>query len=287
MQEQKLNTSGKPAYWPIVLVIIILIAGLIWFLTAGKKDDISSGKSSEQALVIPKVETKTLDNTQEGNVDFTEQSPLNEQKDWQFEGEGRVLPEIDDSDAEFVQDLLTVSPQLKQWLFKKEQIRKAIFSINDMAQGLRPPVKRLREISFTEPFSVDDEEGKMYISAQAYHRYDQLAQAINSIDEQGLVALYKKYLPLFQTVFSEFSYPAYYQVLDSIKAATGKIIQAPVITGKIEVIRPTVRYKFADSRLEKLSALDKQMLRMGPDNTLLIQNKLRGLIEALIAAEQE
>lgn len=287
MQEQNLNTSGKSTYWPIVLVIIILIAGLIWFFTAGKKDDISSGKSSAQALVIPKVETKTLDNAQEGNVDFTEQSPLNEQKDWQFEGEGRALPELDASDAEFVQDLLTVSPQLKQWLFKKEQIRKAIFSINDMAQGLRPPVKRLREISFTEPFSVDEEEGRKYISALAYHRYDRLAQAINSIDEQGLVALYKKYLPLFQTVFAEFSYPAYYQVLDSIKAATGKIIQAPVITGKIEVIRPTVRYKFADPKLEKLSALDKQMLRMGPDNTQLIQNKLRGLIEALIAAEQE
>jgi len=286
MQEQNLNTSEKPTYWPIVLVIIMLIAGLIWFLTAGK-EDISSGKSSEQALVIPMVETKTLDNTQEGNVDFSEQSPLNEQKGGQFEGEGRALPELDDSDAEFVQDLLTVSPQLKQWLFKKEQIRKTIFSINDMAQGLRPPVKRLREISFTEPFSVDEEEERKYISAQAYHRYDRLAQAINSIDEQVLVALYKKYLPLFQTVFAEFSYPAYYQVLDSIKAATGKIIQAPVITGKIEVIRPTVRYKFADPKLEKLSALDKQMLRMGPDNTLLIQNKLRGLIEALIAAEQE
>jgi len=129
--------------------------------------------------------------------------------------------------------------------------------------------------------------GKMYISTQAYRRYDALAQAINSIDKQGAVALYYKYLPLFQAVFAEFSYPDNYQLLDSIKAATSKIIQAPVISGEIEVIRPSVRYKFADPKLENLSALDKQMLRMGPDNTQLIQKKLRELIQQLIASGNE
>jgi hypothetical protein len=48
-----------------------------------------------------------------------------------------------------------------------------------------------------------------------------------------------------------------------------------------------VHYKFADSKLEKLSALDKQMLRMGPDNTRLIQKKMRELVQVLIASEQE
>ncbi|MCK5355864.1 MAG: DUF3014 domain-containing protein, partial [Methyloprofundus sp.] len=112
------------------------------------------------------------------------------------------------------------------------------------------------------------------------------ALAINSINKQAAVALYKKYFPLFKIVFAELSYPDNYQLMDSIKAATGKVLQAPVITGKIEVIHPSVRYKFADPKLEKLSALDKQMLRMGPENTRMIQNKLRELIEALIAAER-
>ncbi len=287
MQEQNLSESGKSTYWAIALVVIVLLAGFLWFLTGGKEDEISNGESSEQVLVLPEVETGTLDNTEEGKVDLAEQVPSYEQEAWQFEEEGGVLPELDHSDAEFTRDLLTVSPQMKSFLFKEEQVKKTMFSINDMAQGLRPPVKRLREISFPQPFSVTEEGGRVYMSAQSYHRYDRLAQAINSIDRRGVVALYKKYLPLFQVVFAEFSYPDNYQVLDSIKAATGKIIQAPVITGKIELIRPSVYYKFADLKIEKLSALDKQMLRMGPDNTRLIQNKLRELIEALIAAEQE
>ena len=285
MQEQNVNMSGKPTYWVIALVVIILLAGLIWFLIGDKDSDISSGENLEQALVIPKIKTEPLDVAEQKNNDFAEQLPQYSPDDWKFETGSESLPELEGSDAEYTRDLLTVSPHLKLWLFKNEQIRKTIFSINDMAQGLRPPLKRLREISFTQPFTVAQEGGKMYISAQAYHRYDMLAQAINSIDKQGAVALYKKYLPLFQAVFAGFSYPVNYQVLDSIKAATGKILQAPVITGKIEVIHPTVRYKFADPELEKLSPLDKQMLRMGPDNTRLIQNKLRELIQALIASE--
>ena len=287
MQEQNLNTSGKPIFLVMAIVVFILLVGLTWFLTESKEDEISVRESSKQVLVIPEIETATLENTEQKNLDFADQLPLYEQEDWQFEGEGSVLPELVNSDTEYTRDLLAVSPQLKQGLFKKDQIRKTIFSINDIAQGLRPPAKRLREISFPQPFSVTEEGGRMYISTQAYHRYDSLAQAINSIDKQGAVALYKKYLPLFQTVFAEFSYPDNYQVLDSIKAATGKILQAPVINGKIELIRPSVYYKFADPKLEKLSALDKQMLRMGPENTRLIQNKLRELIEALIAAERE
>lgn len=285
MQEQSLNTTGKSTYWIIGIVIIVLLIGLMMYLLTDKQGEVLSGESSEQVLVIPEVETESLTDVERWNSDFAEQIPPYEQGDWKFEVEGEPLPELDASDEEYTRDLLTIAAQLKRWLFNNEQIRKTVFSLNDIAQGLSLPAKRLREISFPEPFSVTQEGGKMYISAQAYHRYDNLAQAINAIDKQGAVALYKKYLPLFQMVFAELSYPDNYQILDSIKAATGKIIQAPVIKGKIEVIRPSVRYKFADPKLEQLSALDKQMLRMGPDNTRLIQNKLRELIQALIESE--
>lgn len=288
MQEQSITTNGKSAYLQIGIVVVVLMIGLILWVT-NKKSEEPKIESARQTLVIPAVEIETpeqLGNTEPVNYDFAGQLPLYGQDDWEFAREGEPLPELGASDAEYTQDLLTVSPLLQQVLFKKQQIRKTLFSINDMAQGLRPPAKRLREIAFSQPFSVTEEGGKIYMSVAAYHRYDSLAQAVNSIDKQGAVALYQKYLPLLETVFDEFSYPENYQVLDSIKAAVGKILQAPVIRGQIELIHPTVRYKFADSKLEKLSALDKQMIRMGPKNTQMIQNKLRELIEAVIAAEQ-
>jgi hypothetical protein len=44
-----------------------------------------------------------------------------------------------------------------------------------------------------------------------------------------------------------------------------------------------VYYQFADPRLEALPGAQKQLVRMGPENTRLIKNKLRSLLDALNA----
>lgn len=290
MQDQNIHSSNKSTVVMIGIVIVLLIVALLLFLLADKDEASSNIQGSEQILLIPEGESQSgLETSLEGaneNLDFASQLPRYDDEGLQFESSG-PLPELAHSDTEFSQDMLSISAQMQAFLFKRQVIRKSIFSINDMAEGMRPPVKRLRELFFSKPFTVTQIDDKMYISKASYRRYDQLAQALNSIDNQAAVDLYQKYLPLFQQVFAEFSYPQNYQVLDIIKAATAKILDAPVISGKIEVIRPTVRYKFANPKLEKLSALDKQMLRMGPENTRLIQNKLRKLVEALIVSEKE
>jgi len=45
--------------------------------------------------------------------------------------------------------------------------------------------------------------------------------------------------------------------------------------------RNSIHYKFADQQLEALNPVHKQMLRMGPDNTRIIQNKLRLFVAGL------
>ncbi|MBE0470327.1 MAG: DUF3014 domain-containing protein [Methyloprofundus sp.] len=285
----------KSKIWPTILllslVVILLVFGLLTLLTDEESSSASNEDVTEQVLSIPQVaqgaEPEIHD--QESDLLTDEQEPLDAKEDLQQEVEGAVLPELQDSDAEFKQDILAVSSskQLKQVIFKEKIISKTIASVNDMAQGLRPPATVLRELKLSQPFMAIPRGDKLYISPESYQRYDQLAQAINAIDNQAAIALYKKYVPLFQVVFKEFSYPKEYKVLDIFKAAVGKIIQAPIINERIEVSRPSVYYKFADPKLEKLSALDKQMLRMGPDNTRLIQDKLRELVQLLIDSEQE
>ncbi|HIG65646.1 MAG TPA: DUF3014 domain-containing protein [Methyloprofundus sp.] len=290
MQDQNIHNSNKSTVVMIGIVIVLLIVALLLFLLADKDDASSNLQGSERVLLIPEVESQSeLEISLEGaneNLGFASQLPRYDDEGLQFQS-GAPLPELTKSDTKFSQDVLSISVQLQAFLFKRQVIRKSVFSINDIAEGMRPPVKRLRELFFSKPFTVTQVDDKMYISKASYRRYDQLAQALNSIDNQAAVDLYQKYLPLFQQVFVEFSYPQNYQVLDIMKAATAKILDVPIISGKIEVIRPTVRYKFANPKLEKLSALDKQMLRMGPENTRLIQNKLRKLVEALIVSEKE
>lgn len=286
MLEQNINSSNKSTVVITGIVTVLVLAGLFFYLQAEDDDPGVSTQQAEQVLVIPEVESRSAAETEPENLDFASQLPRYDDDGLQLVASD-PLPELTKSDAEFSQDMLSLSAQMQPMLFKKQVIRKSIFSINDLAQGMRPPVKRLRELSFNQPFTVSEVADKLYISPASYRRYDQLAQVIDAIDVQAAVMVYQKYLPLFQQVFSELSYPENYQLLDIIKAATARIIEAPVINGKIEVIRPAVRYKFANPKLEKLTPLEKQMLRMGPENTRLIQNKLRELVAVLIVSEKE
>ena len=46
-------------------------------------------------------------------------------------------------------------------------------------------------------------------------------------------------------------------------------------------------YKYADASLEQLPGVQKQLLRMGPENTSRIQQKARALRAALLASPGE
>jgi len=280
-----MNTSGKNNVWLLFIIAILLLAGVLFFLNT-QSDENNQQITMEQVLLLPEPLVLAELETVVDADSVIEQQILPEDEILDSE-EPVILPELQKSDAAFKQDLLAVSEQLKWVLYKKDLIRNYIFTLNDLSQGGRPPLKLLRELPFKGQFAVIESGDKLYMSSKSYHRYDALTQAINSIDNQAAITLYKKYLPLFNSIFNEFSYPKDYQLLDIIKAAVGKVLQAPVITQRIELIHPTVRYKFADPKLEKLSALDKQMLRMGPENTRLIQAKLRELISLLLETEQE
>jgi hypothetical protein len=61
---------------------------------------------------------------------------------------------------------------------------------------------------------------------------------------------------------------------DAVFKAIGRMLETPVKTDPVRLIRPVVTYEYADPKLESLSAAQKQMIRMGPRNTHAIQAKL-------------
>ncbi|MGZ4979685.1 MAG: DUF3014 domain-containing protein [Methylobacter sp.] len=191
-----------------------------------------------------------------------------------------VLPDLEHSDGLLREEMTGLSPALAGWLNTDQLIRKYVVIANDFSQGLRLE-KHLRFLQLDQPFAVDQDNGNLFIAAQSYRRYDHLAAVINALDVQATLAVYKKLRPLLVQVFKEFSYPDEYGLEDIFTKAAAVILAAPVRDGQIALERHSIQYKFADPQLEGLNPIHKQMLRMGPENTSIIQDKLRLFVEAL------
>ncbi len=190
------------------------------------------------------------------------------------------LPDLLSSDDAFRKAVIKLSPGLMQWLNTNLLIRKYVVIVNDFSQGIRV-YKHVSFLRFEEPFTVEQGENGLQFAPKGYRRYDLLTQAINAIDARAAVALYQKFRPLMLQVFAEFGYPKDITLEAIVKKAASEIIAAPVIEGQIALVRPSLFYKFADPNLEALNPVQKQMLRMGAENTRIIQNKCREFLVEL------
>ncbi len=255
-----------------VVIVLIILAGAGWFYFAKQQPD-DVAEPDAQALAVPAVEEMGADEDAETAIDKLEEL--------QQEEEQVVLPTLDTSDGVFREAMLQLSPQLSHWLNTDQLIRKYVVIANDFSQGLRLE-KHMRFLKPDHPFAADQDDAGLFIATKSYQRYDKLAAAIDAMDVQATLAVYKKFKPLLLQVFTGFSYPEQYHLEDIFTKAAAEILAAPVIEGRIALVRPTVIYKFADQKLEALSPVRKQMIRMGPENTRIIQNKMRMLVEGLV-----
>jgi len=273
----------------VILVAIILIAltGGGWFYFEHLQSNaVTEPETRILALPSSSKETGTVDPLSVSEaidgVTTTEAVPgaatdtlVELQQDASF-----ILPDLDHSDALLREEMTGISPVLSGWLNTDQLVRKYVVIANDFSQGLRLE-KNLRFLELDQPFAVDQDNENLFIATRSYQRYDRLAAAINALDVQATLAVYKKFRPLLVQVFREFSYPDEYSLEDIFTKAAAVILAAPARDGQIALERQSVRYKFADQQLEALNPVHKQMLRMGPDNTRIIQNKLRLFVAGL------
>ena len=191
-----------------------------------------------------------------------------------------ALPDLLSSDGAFRQSILKVSPGLDQWLVADQLIRRYMMIFNDFAQGIRVS-KHLSFIRLEEPFAALQNDDTLYLAPKGYRRYDILAKTLALADAKVAVAVYRQFRPLMLQVFAEFSYPKDITLESVVSKALGEILAAPVIEGPLELVRPSLFYKFADPKLEALNPVQKQMIRMGPENMRLIQQKCREFLVEL------
>ena len=283
MGRYRQSKENKPAgVIPVLLVILLVVIGGAWFYIDRQLAQEAEQEASLKQL--PPIDEQPLIDMESAGKPPDEPTFDNEFPEAAEEPiplqQNVPLPQLADSDGPFRDALLEVTPGLANWLATGQLIKKFMLVANDFSQGLVIE-KHMRFLKPSQTFEVVQKENLMLMSAKSYQRFDRLAAVIDSLDTESLMAVYIKFRPLLNQVYTEFSYPEQYRLEDIFTKAAAEILKAPVMEGPIAVIRPSVSYQYADKKIEALSPVSKQMLRMGPKNTLIIQNKVRRLVEQL------
>jgi Protein of unknown function (DUF3014) len=166
-------------------------------------------------------------------------------------------------------------------------IRRAVATVDGMGRAHAAP--RLWPVNPSAgKFSVQREgDGRDTIAAGNSARYAAFVGLVESIDVVRAAALYKTHYPLFQTAYKELGYPSGYfndrlvQVLDQLLAtpepAAPPAVRLIEVKGEVASTQPWTRYEYVDAQYESMSAGQKTLLRMGPDNARRVKAKLRAL----------
>jgi Protein of unknown function (DUF3014) len=192
--------------------------------------------------------------------------------------ETKPLPALMTSDTTMQNTLADLfgAPSLGKVFYEDAIIHRFVTTIDNLPRKSVPsrnlPVKPLPGpllASSTVSIAADN--------AARYAPYVQLAEAI---DSKKLVAAYVHFYPLIQQDYRDLGYPKGY-FNDRLIEAIDDLLAAPELSDPPQLVQPKILYQYADPDLEGLSAGQKIMIRMGPDNAAKVKAKLREILAGL------
>jgi hypothetical protein len=192
-------------------------------------------------------------------------------------GEPPAPVTLADSDAAVAAALghLIGDERLRNWFQADAMVRRFVATVDNLPrQTVAMKVRSLQPVPGR--FEVTRDGDAITASAGNSARYTPYVQALERVDARQLAGVYLRFYPLFQQAYEELGYPrAYFN--DRLVHAIDHLLATPEIAGNLALKQPKVQYEFADPSLETLSAGQKAMLRMGPDNARRVKARLRAL----------
>lgn len=172
----------------------------------------------------------------------------------------------------------------RRWLADGDAVRRWTIVTDNIAEGVSPR-RQLALFAPLGPFSVVSEAGALVIAPESTRRYDGFADAIVAIDARTAASVYRALRGPLAAAYRALGYPD--RSFDRITAkALNRLERAPVRDDRVKVVDEGRIYVFAEPELERLGAVEKHLLRMGPRNMRLVQAKAKEIREALgLAAE--
>jgi hypothetical protein len=251
MESERPRTSIKPpSAVPLVLVVLSIVAaaggGLYWFLRKAPPPP------SQGAPV--------------GAVDGAPAAATG--------------PAVDAGRQRSLLEAVSPDPTLRRLLGEAELARRWAVAVENLANDVVPR-KQLEPFAPAGSFAVVRRGGTAFIDPQSYKRHDLFGDAVASVNVDALVIAYAALRPGLEAAYRALGYPD--GSIDRAAArALHRIELAPVRDGELAVVEgPGTTWAYADPALERLGDVDKQMMRLGPRNERILQEKAREISRAL------
>lgn len=194
-----------------------------------------------------------------------------------------AAPPLEDSDQPLFEALagLAGKAPVEQFVIPQDLVRHIVVTVDNLpTEKVAERVRPMKAVPGR--FATGGTEDAPTLDSANYARYEPLVKTLVATDTAKLVAIYKRYYPLFQQVYEGLGHPPQY-FNDRMIEVIDHLLSTPDVKGPIALARPGVLYQYADPKLEALSAGQKAMIRMGGANAAVVKEKLRGLRAALVA----
>jgi hypothetical protein len=190
---------------------------------------------------------------------------------------GAPLPSLADSDAAIAAAIaaLAHSPTLPELFFPDKIARRWVATIDNLPrEQVAAEVRALRAPGGA--LATRGAEDSLTIAPDNAMRYARYMALLAAIDPQDAAGVYRRYYPLLQQAYEELGYPGQY-FNDRVVAVIDHLLATPDVAEPIRLVHPSVMYRFADPRLESLSAGQKALIRIGRENAAVVRAKLKAL----------
>jgi hypothetical protein len=253
-------SSSTKTYLAVFVVLVLIVASVYWiWLRPGSSETGEEGTGVPSPTPAPEPTPTLAERLSERLA-------------------GTTLKTSDVVVRELISEL-SANPSLAVWLANEDLIRRFVAAVDNTANGISPTT----QLEFMRPegaFEVIEKGDRVFIDPDSYARYDLATQVFVSLDNEGTVALYRELEPLIDDAYGEISPPGS-RFSDRLDAAIDHLLEVSLPSSEPEIRRKVLTYVYTDESLEALSGAQRQLLRMGPDNVLLIKAKLRELKAAL------
>ena len=181
------------------------------------------------------------------------------------------LEESDDAVRDAVGDI-PLGTAGQQYLVPGNIIERSASLIYLMAQG-DVPYKLLPVSRPKAAFPNSDDGTQVVTNPAGFERYDALTQWLQSLDLKSLLSSLEWFIPLFREAWSYYGEdPAAFDM--AVVMTLDLVIATPEIDlSEARLIRKEAVWIFEDPAIEGLAPIQKQVLRMGPENAEIVKAK--------------